>query len=384
MFKLQTNTKHLIVYFYDDGLAILHIPSSSLYALEGLGCWIFLGLDQGLDEKALIIEYLKEYPNGNLSVLKKHIETIKPLFLENSNDNQYRHEYRAILDTDYQSSLNKKYSYIKINEICVAIADKESIIIPALKNLVIDNPNGDSILCYIEIESTGNFFSIMCNGKMLHTNLLKCNIFPELIDFIQILYYQSLNYLIAIHSGVLSKNNFTLIMPGISGSGKSTLCAQLAKHDFYFHSDEVAVLLESNLIASIPLPIAIKSGSWSVLKKIYSNIDTLAIWQRLDGRYLKYLFLNKQKKDLEPKQVLVIFPHHNQAYQSAELISLTPTQSLQKINIAGYQIKGTLDQYKAEKILDFFKSAPAFDLYYSSFEQAYQKINHLMVKYNNE
>jgi len=73
-------------------------------------------------------------------------------------------------------------------------------------------------------------------------------------------------YLI-IHSAIIEKDGYGLIMPGIPGSGKSTLCAALINQGWRLLSDEMALLsLTDGLIYPTPRPVSLKNKSIQIIK----------------------------------------------------------------------------------------------------------------------
>jgi len=73
-------------------------------------------------------------------------------------------------------------------------------------------------------------------------------------------------YLI-IHSAIIEKDGYGLIMPGTPGSGKSTLCAALINRGWRLLSDEMALLsLDDGLIYPAPRPVSLKNKSIQIIK----------------------------------------------------------------------------------------------------------------------
>ncbi|WNC71205.1 hypothetical protein RGQ13_13875 [Thalassotalea psychrophila] len=82
----------------------------------------------------------------------------------------------------------------------------------------------------------------------------------------------------------------TILLPGVSGAGKSTLTAELSKQNFSVYSDEIIALNNDFNLTTLALPMAIKSGSWQHIAKLYPEIVDQPEWHRVDGRILKYIW----------------------------------------------------------------------------------------------
>jgi HprK-related kinase A len=73
---------------------------------------------------------------------------------------------------------------------------------------------------------------------------------------------------ITIHSAVLERNGFAVVMPAPPGSGKSTLCAALMLDGWRLLSDEMALLdPQTGLLQPSPRPVSLKNESIEVIRR---------------------------------------------------------------------------------------------------------------------
>lgn len=204
---------------------------------------------------------------------------------------------------------------------------------------------------------------------------------PILMDHLQILSYQSSDYLLAIHSAALSFHGNGLMLPSKSGSGKSTLCLSLINGGFENYSDEVSVItIDKQQLMPLPLPSAIKTGSWQVLLDNFPGINTLPMWKREDGRKLKYVTTPTKKNFPALPVKCIFFPEFNPVNHQCQLTALNAPETLQKLTEEGYQIKDNLTPEKVEKLLQWVSGISSFHLAYSNLDDAHKVIKQCMNK----
>ena len=141
---------------------------------------------------------------------------------------------------------------------------------------------------------------------------------------------------------------------------------------FTCYSDEVAVFNQAGLVEPLELPIAIKQGSWEALSSSWPCIKRLPIWERPDGRKLKYIAL----PELLPAETITsqsfIFPSYDSNLQEPFLKKLPPELAFYNLIKAGYQLKSGLNEEKIKQLIDLVLKTPAYSLTYSNFGQAWR------------
>jgi HprK-related kinase A len=138
------------------------------------------------------------------------------------------------------------------------------------------------------------------------------------------------HYLI-IHSAIIEKDGYGLIMPGTPGSGKSTLCAALVNRGWRLLSDEMALLsLADGLIYPSPRPVSLKNKSINIIKDFASNaVFGDVIPGTLKGDIAHMLppqsALTEQSTPVKP--AFLVFPHYKENAEK-KFIELSKARTL--------------------------------------------------------
>lgn len=73
-----------------------------------------------------------------------------------------------------------------------------------------------------------------------------------------------------IHSAVVERDGFALVLPGQPGSGKSTLCAALMLSGWRILSDELTIVcLADGLVQPMPRPVSLKGTSIGIIRDAF-------------------------------------------------------------------------------------------------------------------
>lgn len=77
-----------------------------------------------------------------------------------------------------------------------------------------------------------------------------------------------------IHSAVVERDGFALVLPGSPGSGKSTLCAALALTDWRLLSDELTIVSQADgKVQPAPRPISLKNQSIDIIQAFVPSAE---------------------------------------------------------------------------------------------------------------
>lgn len=377
----MTRFEECFAYSLSEKLIVFQSESASLHFLDELSAWLFLSLDAGLSETDLKKELCESQLNPIL--LDQAFEKIDVLLSPEKIDTSYQQEYETLIATPVLApdKLTAIVSLSLLGKTFHLYSDCQQfesyLLTLSLAKLPICEIGADY---HVVISTINNSYQLSCNNVPIYTIDKFEYIMPILMDHLQILAYQSSDYLLAVHSAMLEVNGKGLMLPGQSGSGKSTLAVSLLSHGYHCYSDEIAVIsADDNQLMPIPLPAAIKSGSWRVIKQSFPNINLLPVWARSDGRHSKYIDLPHNYHPLPNTPLAcIIFPHYEANFSGCKLIEIDPVSVLEQLTLAGYQIKNNLTQEKVEQILQWISSIPAYHLHYANLDDAHQYINELM------
>lgn len=370
-------------YFVDEILIVFHPGSASLHFLDELSAWVFLSLDAGLSKVEIKHELTENQIDLDAELLDSAFDEIDKLVHPDPQNVAYQHEYQDLINTQpVAPTISTSIVIIELLGKEFQIYSNCDVFITYFKNfsLELDSFLAKDIDYHIEILVTEDGYALKCNGSHV-TDIAEFEyIMPILMDHLQILAYQSADYLLAVHSAMLEVNGKGLMLPGQSGSGKSTLCISLLSQNYKCYSDEVAIISASdNQLMPLPLPVAIKSGSWDVIKNDFPDIGSLPIWSRTDGRRSKYIDLSHRYHGLPSVPIsCIVFPHYQADIQLSEVVTLNSISTLEQLVQAGYQIRDNLSQDKVEQLLGWVANTPAYNLTYSSLDDAHKIINKLM------
>ena len=180
------------------------------------------------------------------------------------------------------------------------------------------------------------------------------------------------------------------MLPGKSGAGKSPLSASLANEQNGLYSDKIIALNKHFQLCILTLPIALKSGSWDILAEQYPELADAPVWNRLDGRLLKYVwppvFFAKQsiQKNNNCTAFLLVNPNFSAARITAvptSLVSSSQTLSvidtISMLTQSGYQLGMELSKEKLQQLVDFIDDSRCYQMSYSNSDQAKQQLKEL-------
>lgn len=377
----------------ENAFVFWHRSSASLHQLSGLGCWVLMGLDQGLNADQLIQEYQASHPDtlASTDAVSDLITQVQAILLTSDTATApYREEYTAVLAGGVSSERLDEGICFRAGMLNIQLISQASAFMQSVYSLFayeLRSPISGAIDGQFEvIENAPDSYRLLCNGKVLNSTLTAAQLMPVLMDYIQIMGYQRHDYLLAVHAAVVVNKGLALILPGLSGAGKSTLCVSLVQQGYACYSDELAVLGEPEGMAQpLPLPMAVKRGSWPLLQTDWPVLKTAEIWRRPDGRELKYLPLPDTAYPDQQSPIThqhVIFPQYDARCETAELRRLTPSELLHQLTQVGYQVKAGLDPHKVERLLAFVSTTPAHAIRYANLEDAHALLKTLQPKRN--
>lgn len=239
-------------------------------------------------------------------------------------------------------------------------------------------PNADKTankFLNLSIERHGNLWTLCHdNSTELITHLEEKQTVPYLLDVVMTTFYREIGYCSAFHGAAVQWQNSNLLFPAPSGSGKSTLFAHLVHNQKAIpYSDEVIVLDYKFNPLQVPFPMTLKTGSWPLFKDIkFTN----KIWQRTDGRALKYHSLEwpPTKKGLP---TVMIFPQY-QAEQNGHLHKIGPCKAMFNLGLSGYEFFEGENEMTIGQLLDWLNTIKIYEMIYPNSLKAEQMLREIL------
>ncbi|WP_448569569.1 hypothetical protein [Thalassotalea ganghwensis] len=375
--RLALNHSYLTLYVENEQALVFHKIKQSLFHLPPVSVSLLLVLDEGKSEQEAIAQ-VADISGMASQQLVHYYQDIIPLFDERREDVTY-------LDGRYP-----ELSHTKLNK---TKAPAQSITVELGQASFAINTNNDSLALEItqlfepcrktlsEVDfiidihhqetAQGEHYNLRCNQLNIDTVPHQDFVMPLIIDHMQVLCFQKSDYLYCFHGAALQHQDGDLLLPGKSGVGKSTLAALLVKQGYCLYSDEMIALDKGFNVKVLPLPMAIKSGSWLHMAELFPEIKQAKCWRRLDGRKLKYLWPpsfscdeNAQEKAGQTK--MLVSPNYDAAVEKSLIEPLSIIDSLSLLSDGGYQLGVELTQDVLEHLIDFLASIRREKVYYGN------------------
>lgn len=176
------------------------------------------------------------------------------------------------------------------------------------------------------------------------------------------------DWLAIIHGGAVAAQGRAILLPGASRSGKSTLGAFLVSRGFDYLSDDMIAVTSAGGIATWPIPISIKRGSWSALAPYLPELEAIPA-TRVWNRTIKYLPVPSASWGRLPSPAgLIIFPKFNRAAQASSLTLLRPIEALQRLISDRIWLGYPLRAEAVDSFLNWLSRMRCYELSYGSFE----------------
>ena len=177
------------------------------------------------------------------------------------------------------------------------------------------------------------------------------------------------DFILDLHAGVVGEGGRCVLLPAAAGSGKSSLTAALTHAGLGYYSDEVALVERSSFrVFPVPLAVCVKSTGWELMSRFFSELPTLPIHRRNDGKLVRYVPPGAIQN--EPAQVSHIFFPLYCKDAPTQMIPVPRSDALARLMEQCLALRLRLDRDNVQKLVDWMGGIDCYALTFSSLDEA--------------
>ena len=176
----------------------------------------------------------------------------------------------------------------------------------------------------------------------------------------------------ALHAAALGVGGRCVVLPGRSGAGKSTLAAGLMGAGLTVLGDDTVVVADGvHAVRPLPLPIALKAGSWMMLRDRIAGLLDLPIHWRPDGKAVRYVAPPVAARPASSPLPVgwIVFPAFA-AGRVPALHRLGAGAALKRLMAGLAPLGGGLTPATLERLIGWIRGVPCFELRYGALDDA--------------
>ena len=383
-------------YLLDDELLLFSEHTRTIFRLNSSAALIWCCCEEGLNHQSITAELAQTF---KLSASKAETAVSKTLsewkvlgFLGQGSKPSQPHQEE---DTEQQHTVDSARPVIKENEyqhehryrlletvirIRCSESGMEQIAHAVFAHLGISNDEPYNISLDVHRDSDG--YSLLCNGELVEQCVTEEELPPLLHAYAAGEAYSRAEYLIAIHAAAVSHDKECIVLPAKAGNGKSTLTSALIGSGFQYCTDELVLLKrQTHTVQAVPVGIALKPGSWPVLKSFHPELEDLPIYLRPDGKRVRYLLPANQSLSGNMAQCYpvhsLVFPIY-QPTNTTGLGRISPADALCRLAEAGYDMEGGLDREKVTELVGWISGINCYELRVNDLQEAVSRLSELL------
>lgn len=184
------------------------------------------------------------------------------------------------------------------------------------------------------------------------------------------------DFLTVFHAGAVGSESRCVIFPAQTEYGKTTLAAILLASGFtFFADDSVAIWREGLSIATMPFPLTIREGSWSVVASHLPELHDVPIDHRY-GEQVKFLYPEVKAENRSTKACAIVFTRWDRGAKTT-VSSLTTFEALLRLRDSGFWLAHDFDAIGV--FLDWLQRLPVYEITYSDVGDAVAFMRKLLV-----
>lgn len=177
------------------------------------------------------------------------------------------------------------------------------------------------------------------------------------------------------HGALLLGGERALLLSAEPGAGKTTLALALAAAGWRYGGDDIVRISPDGAARGVPFAAAVKSGSVSLLRGLWPELERRAEWVRTDGQRARYLL--PPERALAPRPLNVIVTLARRPGAKAEITPLSPVDALDAIVQSACARRWSMTGEALCNLAETLDRAVCVRLEYSDLEPAVQAIGEL-------
>lgn len=211
-----------------------------------------------------------------------------------------------------------------------------------------------------------------CLGAFNHSEIV-----PEVKSFLTDALLQT-DFTLALHAAFLRCGDMQLLIAGASGAGKTTLALALAAESRWsMHGDDIVMVDEWGGLRGVPFPIAVKDGSWALLRNLCPQLVSRHANIRADGKIVKFLPGDADHDSGSmPRTTTIIFIRRSSAGKCS-LSRMPPLMAFQRLLSEAASPTHELTDRAFRSLGALVNRSQAFEMDVGNLEDAVQAIHSL-------
>jgi hypothetical protein len=190
--------------------------------------------------------------------------------------------------------------------------------------------------------------------------------------------FNAVDWQFSMHSAAVGNPKGCILLAGESGRGKSTLLAGLLADGFDYVADDLTLILPPHLaVLPIPMPLALKRGSWAALEARLPGLAEARVFRR-GGRDVKYWVPPAERIAREPVPIrAIVFPKYGKDLPFAAT-RLSPFHAIERLMKAPTRIGIPLAHEAVAGLANLIEACPVYDVAYGDGQSASQWVGKLL------